>query len=63
MTVILWLIAASLAVAVGGLMVFFWAIRNGQYDDLKGASMRILYDDAGKPLPAARPAHRTEVPN
>jgi cbb3-type cytochrome oxidase maturation protein len=45
MTVILWLIAASLIVAVGGLIVFFWSVRSGQYEDLKGASMRILLDD------------------
>lgn len=65
MTVILWLISASLILAVGGLIVFFWAIRNGQYEDLKGASMRILYDDQGVAPPAAnkRPAHHTQVPN
>jgi len=45
MTVILWLIGASLAAALCGLAIFFWSVRNGQYDDLKGASMRILLDD------------------
>ena len=65
MTVILWLITASLILAVGGLIVFFWAIKNGQYEDLKGASMRILYDDEGKAPASAekRPAHHTQVPN
>jgi cbb3-type cytochrome oxidase maturation protein len=65
MTVILWLIAASLILAVGGLAVFFWAIKNGQYEDLKGASMRILYDDEAKTPDAApkRPAHHTQIPN
>ena len=65
MTVILWLIAASLILAVGGLIVFFWAIKNGQYEDLKGASMRILYDDdRTAPIPAdKKPAHHSQIPN
>ncbi len=49
MTVILWLIGGSLLVALSGLAVFFWSVRSGQYDDLKGASVRILFDDDGQP--------------
>lgn len=45
MNVILWLILASLTVAGGGLVVFMWSLRSGQYEDLKGASRRILFDD------------------
>ncbi len=45
MNVILWLIIASLSVAGGGLAVFLWSLRAGQYEDLKGASERILYDE------------------
>jgi cbb3-type cytochrome oxidase maturation protein len=45
MNVILWLILASLSVAGGGLAIFMWSMRVGQYDDLKGAAERILYDD------------------
>jgi len=35
------------AVALGGLgvVVFFWTLRSGQYDDLDGAAERILMDD------------------
>ena len=35
------------AVALGGLgvVVFFWTLRSGQYDDLDGAAERILIDD------------------
>jgi cbb3-type cytochrome oxidase maturation protein len=47
MTVILYLIAISLALAGGGLLVFMWALRTGQYEDLEGASQRILFDDDG----------------
>ena len=45
MNVMLWLIMASLTVAGGGLAVFMWSLRSGQYEDLKGASRRILFDD------------------
>jgi cbb3-type cytochrome oxidase maturation protein len=45
MTVILWLILTSLAVAGGGLAVFLWSLRSGQYEDLEGGANRILFDD------------------
>lgn len=45
MNVILWLILASLSVAGGGLAVFLWSLRSGQYEDLRGASERILFDE------------------
>jgi cbb3-type cytochrome oxidase maturation protein len=45
MTVILYLIAISLILAGGGLLVFMWALRTGQYEDLEGAAQRILFDD------------------
>jgi cbb3-type cytochrome oxidase maturation protein len=45
MSVILYLIGASLIVGVGGLAVFLWSLRTGQYDDMEGAANRILFDD------------------
>ncbi len=27
------------------LLIFLWALRSGQYDDLKGSASRILFDD------------------
>ena len=45
MSVILYLIGASLIVGVGGLAVFLWSLRTGQYDDVEGAANRILFDD------------------
>jgi cbb3-type cytochrome oxidase maturation protein len=43
-TVILWLIAASLVLGVGALAMFLWSLRDGQYEDLDGAANRILFD-------------------
>jgi cbb3-type cytochrome oxidase maturation protein len=48
------LIACALAVGLGALIVLLWSIAAGQYEDLDGASQRILLDDpddscAGRP--------------
>jgi len=45
MSVILILVAFSLIVALVGLAAFFWSVRNGQYDDPYGSSVRILFED------------------
>ena len=45
MNVILYLLGASLILGGGGLAVFLWSLRSGQYDDLEGAANRILFDD------------------
>jgi len=45
MTVILYLLAASLLLGGGGLVLFLWSLRSGQYEDLEGAANRILFDD------------------
>ncbi|MGC8524003.1 MAG: cbb3-type cytochrome oxidase assembly protein CcoS [Acidibrevibacterium sp.] len=46
MTVLIYLIAICLALGAGGLGLFLWALRSGQYDDLEGAATRVLFDDA-----------------
>ncbi len=45
MKIILLLIIISLLIAGGFLFAFFWAVRDGQYDDDFTPSMRILIDD------------------
>lgn len=47
MPVILFLIVVSLILGGGGLALFLWSLRSGQYDDLDGAANRILFDDPG----------------
>ena len=42
MSHILVLIPIALALGALGLAAFFWSLRSGQYDDLEGASVRIL---------------------
>ena len=40
-----YLIPVSIVLGLIGLVVFLWTLRDGQYEDLDGASERILYDD------------------
>ncbi|MEQ1901479.1 MAG: cbb3-type cytochrome oxidase assembly protein CcoS [Devosia sp.] len=39
------LIPIAIFLGVLALVSFLWALRNGQYEDLEGASQRILNDD------------------
>jgi len=43
------IIIAALLLGLGGLAAFVWTLRNGQYDDLEGASWRILIDEDSPP--------------
>jgi cbb3-type cytochrome oxidase maturation protein len=57
MSVIVLLIAAGGAVAVGFLGAFFWAVRSGQFDDTHTPAIRVLFDDLNNvndALPRAR---------
>jgi cbb3-type cytochrome oxidase maturation protein len=45
MSVILLLIAISLAIALFFLASFIWAVRSGQFDDTCTPSLRMLADD------------------
>jgi cbb3-type cytochrome oxidase maturation protein len=45
MTNLLILIPVAVSLGFLGLAAFVWSLKSGQYDDLEGASMRILEDD------------------
>ncbi|MDQ0465966.1 cbb3-type cytochrome oxidase maturation protein [Caulobacter ginsengisoli] len=46
MNIIFLLAPFSILLALIGLAGFWWAVRNGQYDDPAGDASRILLDDA-----------------
>ena len=46
MNILLALIPISLGLLGLAIWAFVWAVRKGQYDDLDGAAVRILDDDA-----------------
>lgn len=45
MNVLVYLVPIALILGLGGLVAFLWSLKNGQYDDLQGAAVRILSDD------------------
>ena len=45
MTSIAILLPIALTMGLCGLAAFFWALKGGQFEDLKGAANRILIDD------------------
>jgi cbb3-type cytochrome oxidase maturation protein len=51
MSVVLGLILVSLALGIVGLGAFLWTLRHSQYEDLKGAAQRVLFDENDRPIP------------
>lgn len=45
MEILLYLIPIALTLGAVGLIAFFWALKNDQFEDLDGAAYRILNDD------------------
>lgn len=45
MNVLLLMLPFALALALVGLAAFAWALRSGQFEDPKGDSARILWDN------------------
>ncbi|SFR48694.1 cytochrome oxidase maturation protein, cbb3-type [Marinobacter daqiaonensis] len=51
MNILLILIPIALLLVTAGVLLFNWAVKNGQYDDLDGPAHRILYDDDKDMIP------------
>lgn len=45
MEVLIYLVPMALLLGLTGLAAFMWSLKNGQYDDVQGAAVRILSDD------------------
>lgn len=60
MNVLLILVPLALLLGLAGLAGFMWCMRSGQYDDIEGASLRVLNDDDLPP--AARPVAHADNP-
>jgi len=45
MNMLIYLIPIALFLGALGLFAFLWSLKSGQYDDLEGASWRVLRDD------------------
>jgi cbb3-type cytochrome oxidase maturation protein len=44
-SILVFLIPVALFMGGAGLAFFFWAMKDGQFEDLDGAAQRILIDD------------------
>jgi len=60
MEVIYGLIPGMILLGLVTLGILFWAIRSGQYDDLKGSANRILMDDDDPLLPEKKIPKKTK---
>ena len=49
MNTLVYLIPIALLLGGLSLAAFLWALKSGQYEDLEGASWRVLDDGDGKP--------------
>jgi cbb3-type cytochrome oxidase maturation protein len=45
MNVLVYLVPMALCLGLLGLAAFFWSLNHGQYEDLDGASLRMLSDE------------------
>ncbi|NBJ13442.1 cbb3-type cytochrome oxidase assembly protein CcoS [Microvirga arsenatis] len=45
MEVLVYLVPIALLLGLTGLAAFMWSLKNGQYDDVQGAAVRVLSDD------------------
>jgi cbb3-type cytochrome oxidase maturation protein len=43
--VLIYLVPMALLLGLSGLAAFMWSLKNGQYDDVQGAAVRVLSDD------------------
>ena len=53
------LIPVAVVLVALAIWVFFWAVDNGQYDDLTGDAERILFDEDRPRLPKGAPSPAT----
>jgi cbb3-type cytochrome oxidase maturation protein len=61
MGIIYLMLIVSLGIALFFLLSFFWATKNGQYDDDYAPSVRILFDDEKKEKVKQKSNGSTEV--
>jgi cbb3-type cytochrome oxidase maturation protein len=45
MNVLVVLVPLALGLGLAGLFAFLWTLRDGQYQDMEGAALRVLSDD------------------
>ena len=51
MQIVMVLVPLMLMLVAIGILLFAWAVKSGQYDDVEGPAHRILYDDDEELIP------------
>ena len=62
MQIVMILVPVMLILVALGILLFSWAVKNGQYDDLDGPGHRILYDDDKDMIPDDANSNSAEEP-
>ncbi len=60
MSVLFLLVPLAMIFAVFAVVLFIWAVRSGQYDDLETPAVRILFEPT--PLPRKRDSSEGQAP-
>ncbi|AOP34293.1 cytochrome C oxidase Cbb3 [Leptospira tipperaryensis] len=47
-------IPLAMLIALGALVVFFWSLKSGQYEDIEGPKYRMLFDDDDEKKPVLK---------
>lgn len=63
MEVIYGLIPLMIILGLAGVVVFFWTVKSGQYDDLEGDANRMLMDDDDPLLPGNKKSDKRNWPD
>jgi cbb3-type cytochrome oxidase maturation protein len=63
MEVIYGLIPLMIILGLVGVIIFFWTVKTGQYDDLEGDSNRMLMDDDDPLLPSNKEPDKRNWPD
>ncbi len=53
-SILVYLLGLTLFIVIIAAMVFFWAVRSGQFEDMEGPAQRILMDDDDPMIPRRR---------
>lgn len=58
------LIPLSIILVALAIVIFGWAVKNGQYDDLEGPAHSILFDDDADMIPGRddKPTQNSNIP-
>jgi cbb3-type cytochrome oxidase maturation protein len=55
MDILLMLIPAALMISGVAIVVFYWSVKSGQFEDMDGEAHRILMDDDDELVPQSSP--------